>query len=28
MDKKYIVNIKGKDFVTYNGLLDLAHEKK
>ncbi len=27
MDKKYIVDIKGKKFVTYNGLLDLAHTK-
>ena len=27
MDEKYIIDIKGKKFVTFNGLLDLAHEK-
>lgn len=26
IDKKFIVNLKGKDFVTYEGLLDLAHK--
>jgi hypothetical protein len=26
MDKKYIVNIQGKDFVTYEGLLDDFHK--
>jgi hypothetical protein len=25
--EKYIVKIQGKDFITYNGLLNLAHEK-
>lgn len=27
IDKKFIVNLQGKDFVTYEGLLDLAHQK-
>lgn len=27
LPKDYIVNIKGKDFITYNGLLGIAHEK-
>jgi len=27
VDKKYIVSLKGKEFVTYPGLLDLAHKK-
>ena len=26
IDPKFIVNLKGKDFVTYEGLLDLAHQ--
>lgn len=26
LDERFIVNIKGKDFVTYPGLLDLAHQ--
>ncbi len=25
INEKFIVNLKGKDFVTYEGLLDLAH---
>jgi len=27
IDKKFIVNIKGKDAITYNGLRHMAHEK-
>ena len=27
IDKKFIVNLKGNDFVTYEGLLNEAHEK-
>jgi len=27
IDKKFIVNLQGKEFVTYEGLLDLAHKK-
>lgn len=27
VDKKFIVQLQGKDFVTYEGLLDLAHQK-
>lgn len=27
IDEKFIVNLKGKDFVLYEGLLDLAHQK-
>ncbi|MCK9578549.1 hypothetical protein M0R01_03640 [bacterium] len=27
LDPRFIVNIKGKDFVVYAGLLDLAHQK-
>ena len=27
IDKKYIVNIKGKDTITYNGLRKMAHQK-
>jgi hypothetical protein len=26
INEKFIVNLKGKDFVTYEGLLDLAHQ--
>jgi hypothetical protein len=26
LDEKFITNIQGKDFVTYNGLLDVAHQ--
>lgn len=26
IDSKFIINLKGKDFVTYEGLLDLAHQ--
>lgn len=28
IDKKFIVNLQGKEFVTYEGLLDLAHQLK
>ena len=27
IDRKYIVNLKGKEFVTYEGLLNVAHER-
>lgn len=27
IDSKFIINLKGKEFVTYEGLLDLAHQK-
>lgn len=27
VDDKFIINLKGKDFITYDGLLDLAHQK-
>lgn len=27
IDKKFIINLQGKDFVTYDGLLDLAHKQ-
>lgn len=27
IDKQFIVNLQGKDFVTYEGLLDLAHQE-
>ncbi|WMM24078.1 hypothetical protein RBU61_14255 [Tissierella sp. MB52-C2] len=27
IDERFIVNLKGKQFVTYEGLLDLAHQK-
>ena len=27
IDEKFIVNLQGKEFVTYEGLLDLAHQK-
>lgn len=27
INEKFIVNLKGKDFVTFEGLLDLAHQK-
>ncbi len=27
LDKKFIINLKGKDFVLFAGLLDLAHEQ-
>ncbi|KNF10202.1 hypothetical protein CLPU_1c03670 [Gottschalkia purinilytica] len=27
IDKRFIVNLQGKDFVTYEGLLDTAHQK-
>lgn len=26
LNKEFIVNLQGKDFVTYNGLVDLAHQ--
>ena len=28
LNKSFIVNLQGKDFVTYNGLVDLAHQMK
>lgn len=28
LNKEFIVNLQGKDFVTYNGLVDLAHQMK
>lgn len=28
VDKKFIVNLQGKEFVTYEGLLDVAHHMK
>lgn len=28
LNKKFIVNLKGKDFVEYGGLIDLAHQLK
>jgi hypothetical protein len=28
IDEKFIVNLQGKDFVTYEGLLDVAHQLK
>lgn len=28
IDKRFIVQLQGKDFVTYEGLLDLAHQNK
>lgn len=28
VDERFIVNLKGKQFVTYEGLLDLAHQNK
>ena len=28
LNKKFIVNLQGSDFVTYNGLIDLAHQMK
>ncbi len=28
IDKKFIVNLQGKEFVTYEGLLDVAHQMK
>ena len=27
MDKRFIINLQGKDFVTFEGLLNLAHEQ-
>lgn len=27
IDERFIINLKGKNFVTYEGLLDLAHQK-
>lgn len=27
IDRKFIINLQGKDYVTYEGLLDLAHQK-
>lgn len=27
IDSKFIINLQGKDFITYEGLLDLAHQK-
>ena len=27
INEKFIININGKNFVTYEGLLDLAHQK-
>ncbi len=26
LDKRFLVDLKGKEFVTYAGLLDLAHQ--
>ena len=28
LNKEFLVNLQGKDFVTYNGLIDLAHQMK
>lgn len=28
LNKKFIVNLQGKDFITYPGLIDLAHQMK
>lgn len=28
IDSKFIINLKGKEFVTYDGILDLAHQLK
>lgn len=27
LDERFLINLKGKDFVTYAGLLDLAHQE-
>lgn len=28
LNKEFVVNLQGKDFVTFNGLMDLAHQMK
>lgn len=28
IDPKFIINLRGKEFVAYDGLLDLAHQLK
>ena len=27
LNEKFIINLQGKSYVTYEGLLDLAHQK-
>ena len=27
VDRKYVVSLKGKEFITFNGLLDIAHKR-
>ena len=27
LEERFIINLKGRDFVVYAGLLDLAHQK-
>ncbi len=28
VNEKFLINLQGKSYVTYEGLLDLAHQKK